>query len=324
MKLALRVTVSGALLALLIAIIPWREAWDGLQRLSPWHWAAVLVLFVAAHLLGTIKWRMMVNAGRARLGYVDAVMCYFAGLFANICLPSIVGGDVLRAALAGRLTRRPEAAVWGGVADRLSDLLATALLIVGGALLARGSLPGVWSEVLTVLLVVGLVVGASGVPFLLRRPLAKWPRRVRRAVGRSLVSFRRMRRSPGVTAMALTLSLIIQGTFVLLNASLGRAIGVQVELAVWFLVWPLAKVSGLLPISLGGLAVREATLAALLLPFGVPIASGVVAALLWQTVMICGGLIGGALWTVLARRRGAGMTARDAMRRAHTSSPAHV
>jgi uncharacterized protein (TIRG00374 family) len=325
MKLAVRITVSALLLALLIAFVPWHEAWDGLRQLSPWHWVAVLGVFLVAHLIGSMKWRLVVNAARARLGVLDAVMCYFAGLFANICLPSIVGGDVLRAALAGRVTRRPEAAVWGGVADRASDLLATALLVAAGAMLARRALPGTWEAVLTVLVAVAVLLLVIGSLLVLRRPLTRWPRRIRRRLGRSLVSFRRMWRSPGVALIALALSLVVQSTFVVLNASLGRAIGVDVGLAVWFLVWPLAKISGLMPISLGGLAVREATLAALLLPFGVPAAMGVVAALLWQTVMISGGLLGGLLWFGLARRAGHRANAGDALRRAsRPSTPAHV
>jgi uncharacterized membrane protein YbhN (UPF0104 family) len=68
-------------------------------------------------------------------------------------------------------------------------------------------------------------------------------------------------------------------------------------------VWPLAKIASLMPISLGGLAVREASLAALLLPFGVPVATSVVCSLLWQTVLITGGLAGGVIWLVLHRTR---------------------
>ena len=89
----------------------------------------------------------------------------------------------------------------------------------------------------------------------------------------------------------------------LLNAWLGRSVGIEVNLAVWFLIWPLAKLASLLPISLGGLAVREASLAALLLPFGVPMARSVVCSLLWQTVLIAGGLLGGLVWLVLSRLR---------------------
>ncbi|MEP7327484.1 MAG: hypothetical protein ABI836_16155, partial [Gemmatimonadota bacterium] len=87
-----------------------------------------------------------------------------------------------------------------------------------------------------------------------------------------------------------------------LNAWLGHHIGVRVPLSVWFLVWPLAKVASLMPISLGGLAVREASLAALLKPFGVPLALGVLTSLLWQTVLIAGGLMGGMAYLILNRR----------------------
>jgi uncharacterized membrane protein YbhN (UPF0104 family) len=119
------------------------------------------------------------------------------------------------------------------------------------------------------------------------------------------VAFRRLGREPGTAVAGLTMSLVIQSGFVLLNVELGRAVGVTVPLAVWFLVWPLAKIASLMPISLGGLAVREASLAALLAPFGTPLALGVLTSLLWQTVLIGGGLVGGLTWLILAQRRSA-------------------
>jgi uncharacterized membrane protein YbhN (UPF0104 family) len=106
------------------------------------------------------------------------------------------------------------------------------------------------------------------------------------------------------------LSLLIQSAFVLLNAWIGRSIGIHVPLAVWFLVWPLAKVAGLLPISLGGLGVRDATMGALLTTFGVTMASGVVASLIWQSVLIVGGLIAGGFWWTQRRRAHTGDTIR--------------
>jgi hypothetical protein len=110
--------------------------------------------------------------------------------------------------------------------------------------------------------------------------------------------------------MGLGLSLAIQSGFVFANAWMGHAIGIEVPLAVWFLVWPLAKIASLAPISLGGLAVREASLAALLLPFGVPVARSVVCSLLWQTVLIAGGLLGGLVWLALSRVRHIPVSAR--------------
>jgi len=88
----------------------------------------------------------------------------------------------------------------------------------------------------------------------------------------------------------------IQASFVLLNAFLGAAIGLQAPLHVWFLAWPLAKLVALLPVSLGGLGVREVALAGLLQPFGVPAALAVAQSLLWETILVAGGLTAGLIW----------------------------
>ena len=60
--------------------------------------------------------------------------------------------------------------------------------------------------------------------------------------------------------------------------------------------------AGLLPVSLGGLGVRDATQGALLTGFGVPAARGVVASLIWQSVLIVGGLLAGLYWWLGSRR----------------------
>jgi uncharacterized protein (TIRG00374 family) len=266
-------------------------------------WLGIVAGFLGGHVLGVIKWRLIINAGRGGLRFKDAVGCYAAGLFANLCLPSIVGGDVLRAVLAGKRTNRPEAVVIGGVADRASDVLALAILITGGALLAGQALPGTWQLVLIVVMGLAGVAAASGALMVLRRPLTSWPPRIRRRLGRTLVAMRRLVTRPGTALTALSLSLAIQASFVTLSAIIGDAIGIVQPLSVWFLAWPVAKLSGLLPISLGGLAIREATLAAMLAPFGVAPALGVAASLVWQTVLIAGGLLSGLVW-LLYRRQG--------------------
>jgi glycosyltransferase 2 family protein len=305
MKLWIKVAVSVGLLTALFLLLPWHQVRDALLRLSAIVWAGVLLGFVLGHTLGVVKWRTFINAGHKDLGFADAALCYGAGLFANLCLPSIVGGDVLRAALASRFTRRPEAAFLGGVLDRVTDMIAMTILVTAGGVLSHDALPGLGGNLITVSLILGSVLLLTFLPLMLRRRLNRWPRRLRRPIGRTLVALRRLARNPRNAAKTLCLSLTIQSSFVLLNAWLGWQLGIRVPLTVWFLVWPLAKIAGLMPISLGGLAIRETTLAALLAPFGVPFAVGVVCSLLWQTVLIAGGLIGGLVWLVLGRRRGA-------------------
>jgi uncharacterized membrane protein YbhN (UPF0104 family) len=303
LKSWIKVAVSVGLLTLLFVFLPWAQVRDAFLRVPTRVWSGVLVGFVLGHALGVVKWRLFVNAARAGLRGADAALCYSAGLFANLCLPSIVGGDLLRMGLVTRITRRPAAALWGGIMDRMTDMLALAVLVTGGGLITRGQSTGWVGQALTVALAIGLVLAMLSLPFVMGRPLSRWPRKLRRPVGRGLVGLRQLARRPGTAMLGLLLSLGIQAGFVLLNAWLGSTIGIHVDLAVWFLVWPLAKIAGLMPISLGGLAVREAGLAALLLPFGVPVALSVVCSLLWQSVLIAGGLFGGLIWLVLNRTR---------------------
>jgi uncharacterized membrane protein YbhN (UPF0104 family) len=100
---------------------------------------------------------------------------------------------------------------------------------------------------------------------------------------------------PAPALQSLLLALLVQFTFVGLNYFLGNAMGIAVPFAVWLVAWPLAKIVALLPVSLGGLGVREVALAALLAPFAVPATMAVAQALVWQSVLFGFGLLAGAV-----------------------------
>lgn len=296
MRLVLRLAVSLGILGVLLLVLPWTELRAAAGRLRPSVWLSVLLAFLLAHRLGVEKWRLLLAAGRSGLRRVDAVRCYAAGLFANICLPTIVGGDVLRAALASKATGRPEAAVVGGLADRLIDVAVLGSLLLAGAILTAGLFPSSALQATTI----GVIVAGAGLAVafvvLAGRPLSFWPRRARRRIGRALVGLRGLRRNPRVAVTAALISLVMQGGFVLMNTWIGYSIGIRIPFAVWLFAWPAAKLSGLIPISLGGLGVRDATLGALLAMAGVPLSLGVIASLVWQTVLIAGALVSGLVW----------------------------
>ena len=311
MKFALKALVSVALLAGLVAYLVARQGDKvdatiaALSRLDRGLWIGVFVAFVAGHTVGAFKWRFNVNLADAGLKPADALQCYGAGLFGNLFLPSIVGGDALKAWLAGKVTGRLEAAILGGVTERLLDTLALLCLIVLGAFASQQAIEGWYGRVL---LVAGLVAVAGGLLFLplfLRTKLERWPRKARRPLGRALVSLRRVARRPLAALSVFLLSLALQSWFALLNAWLGRALGIDVPLAYWFFAVPLTKAVTLAPVSLGGLGVREATLAGLLGLVGVAASDGAAASLLWQTIVYSGGLTGGLVWLALGLRPGA-------------------
>jgi len=64
------------------------------------------------------------------------------------------------------------------------------------------------------------------------------------------------------------------------------------------------KLASLLPVTQGGIGVREAALAALAAPFGAPPAMTVAVGLVWETIIIVGGLVAGIIAYGLGARRG--------------------
>jgi uncharacterized membrane protein YbhN (UPF0104 family) len=91
---------------------------------------------------------------------------------------------------------------------------------------------------------------------------------------------------------AVCLSILVQGAFVLINAWFARQVGVTTSLATWFVAWPLSKLVSVLPISLGGIGVREAALVLALSPYGAPREGVLASGILWQAVFIITGILG--------------------------------
>jgi len=309
-KLAVKLVVSAALIALIAAVVPWNKLWTSVRSLDAKTWLLVWAGFVGGHAVGVLKWRYNVNLGiksqRAKLSALDAAQCYAAGMFANLCLPSIVGGDALKAVLAAKVTGRAEAAVVGGLTERLIDTFALLVLILVGALWSSESMPGWAQSAVQVGAIVCIAGAALFLPLVLRVKLERWPKKLRRRIGRALVAMRRLAERPHRALIVLGLSLVIQAWFVLLNRELGRGIGVDAPIAVWFFAVPMAKAITLAPISFGGFGLREVTLAGFLESLArTPRELGIAASALWQTVLVATGLAGGALWFVLGFRRGA-------------------
>jgi glycosyltransferase 2 family protein len=290
---ALRIGGSVAILALLFFFIPFQKLAIAIRSISPTLWLALLCGYLGAHLIGIVKWRLTLRLSLARLTFIQAMRCYFAGLFGTVFLPSIVGGDVVRIGLAFRIAKNRTAVVLGSLVDRILDVLALAAVAGIGALLLPGALdPGSRRIFLTVI----LAIAAAGIAVLAALVLVPWrllPFKIRRMLVRLRYAARSMASQSGYVLVSLLLGIVVQLCFVSLSARIAFVCGLRVPFHVWLLVWPLAKILALLPITLGGLGVREAGLAALLAPFGVAAALSVAAGLAWESVIIAGGLVAG-------------------------------
>jgi len=294
----LRVAISAGLLSAILWWLPWPTLAGAVARVPAGVWLLVVLAFLAGHVVSALKWRLLVRATGVPLGVSLALRAHGLGLFANLCLPSLVGGDLVRAGLAIREHGRAEAVALASLGDRVNDTLALVLLAGAGALACGGAGDGLALDVLlgfAVLLPASVLAALAIVP---RLPTARLPGVLARVILRVREARDALLARPGQEAAAFALSLGIQGAFVLLNVRLAAAVGIDRPAAVWLLAWPMAKLIALVPISLGGLGVRELALATLLAPFGVEAALAVAQSLSWQVVLVGSGLVAGAAaWT---------------------------
>jgi uncharacterized membrane protein YbhN (UPF0104 family) len=273
-----------------------------MSRTPLWQWGAVVTAFGAAHAVGAGKWRMLVRAAGVPLGRVTALRAHAAGLFANIWLPSIIGGDVVRAAWVTRVHGGIAVPALAGIADRALDLGALLTLGALGAFLAPAATLGPAAPILRAGAIAFAAAGLAGLALLTAMPLRLVPARAQKPLARVREVLSAYASRPGTALASFALALCTQGAFVAMNAWLGASIGVAPGAAAWLLAWPLSKIVAMVGFTLGGLGVREGALALLLAPFGVPATSALAQGFVWQTVLFAFGVVAGA-WAWLGRER---------------------
>jgi uncharacterized protein (TIRG00374 family) len=302
--LLLRWAAAFAILALLLHFFPAVQLRDALSRVPLTRFFSVLLIYLIALSGGILKWHVVVNSAGARLNFAASAQCYTSGLFGALFLPSIIGGDVARLAVGISRSSRPAAVVTGNLADRFLDIAAQLTLVSLGLILLPGSLPVTLQAPARHVLLAGAAIAAVFLLllFVLFRPLLRGRSvRFRRRLAQVRHAIRSVSRQPHRLVFGWLLGTSVQGTYVLLTALLGISCGLAVPLRVWLFAWPLAKIAAVLPITQGGIGVREAALVALLAPFGAPAVQVLATGIVWEGVIITAGLLAG-LTAVLLRR----------------------
>jgi uncharacterized protein (TIRG00374 family) len=303
--IVLRWIAALAVLGVLLHFLPLATVRSAIARVPPEHFVAALAGYLLAHALGVLKWRMVVNAAGAELDLATSLQCYGGGLFGTLFLPSIVGGDVIRLAVGLRKSPRPAAVLAGNVVDRFLDVAAQAGLVLLGLLLLPGSLPESLRSIAARTLLITVAVGAVlfAIVFSLRRVFLRGRSiRFRRRLARLRHALRSVSSRPHVLVAGWLAGTAIQSTFLVLTAWLAVSCGLRLPLRVWLFAWPLAKLAALLPLTQGGIGVREAALVALLAPFGAAGTLVLASGLVWEGVIVAGGIIAGLAAFIAGRR----------------------
>ncbi len=265
-------------------------------------WVAVtVVLFMLSILLRTLRWQVLVEAQGMQVGFWRLARWYYIGAFFNTLLPTGFGGDVVKSVYLANDSGDAGAAVGTVVLDRFLGIL---VLLGMGALAAPFSRAEVnpWIQVV----VVGMfLVSLAGFWVLRQQAWVRWVRGhvlnlLPRHWGERIAGMKSLRSlydalqdyDLPTLGRAVVMSLLFNLSWILINMTAGRAVGIQASAWDYLVFTPLVSLALLLP-SIGGLGVRELSYVGLFTQLGNPPETAMAMSLVIYLATVVTGLLGG-------------------------------
>ncbi len=273
--LMFKVGVTAVLLYWLLFNVSLDEMRGVLAPIQVHHIIAGLALQLIVIMLGCLRWWVLLHHVSRPIPLTSVLPSFYLGIFFNNLMPTTVGGDAIRVLHMRGNTLNTKALISSTIMDRMIGLIG--VIIIGTTTLI--AFPVVSDSLgLKTVMLLGLIFSLGIFPLLASAPFTglvnKLTIRFQHAKKRRwLLELTSLCQSYAGAKMrllaALALTLVLQTLTVLTYYMLGIAIGIQLPLTAYFASIPVIVIAASLPISLGGLGIREGTLVALFVAAGV-------------------------------------------------------
>ena len=302
-----KVAVTVALYVAVFYTVDVGKLWERLQTVRMGWVALGVVVYAGGQWLSAWRWWLLLRPVSLDVPYLRVVGFYFIGMFFNIFLPTIVGGDAVKAVLLARETGAPARSTMSVFMERNVGLFALLAIATAAAFVAPPvDVKGFNLLQLTLLVFAGFIAvnivlanrpAYRLVDYLVAlTPLARIRSRAA-SLYDALVPYREARWR-GVVAAATAQSFLFQAVVILVVFLNANALGLRVPVPALAVFVPLISLAGMLPVSVNGLGIREALYLLLFGQIGVPADAAVSMALLYFAVTLAASLPGGVVYAL--------------------------
>ena len=307
--LVAKLALSAGLLWLVLAKVNVDSVLDIMAKADPWLIALWYALVPLVILLSAWRWEILAPG----LNYRTAVKYTWIGVFFGHVLPGSIAGDVAKGvSLALKDTAARAGLAASIVAEKMIGLAALVLffdIACGVVYLLYGDESTQIRHLAVIALVLSLfgVIGAVIAALVALRSDLFSPRgrsslmgRLAEGIGAAAQFYSN---KPSLLARAFVISMVIHVVNILATYLSFLALRVDAGLLLAAVIYPVVSVMLLIPISISGIGVRDATLAVLFTLFGLSAASGVALSWLALLAMVPNVAIGGAIQLIEMYRR---------------------
>ncbi len=264
-SLLFRVGISVILLVILFKFnkINIHDLLAGIKRADKLLLTTGFIISSFGYFLGFLRWRMLLNAANIYIPLKKLISSFSGGLFFNIFLPSTIGGDIVRSADLAEHTKKAKEVIATVFLDRLSGYIGLVILILPAIFLGKGLIHDkvVFSSVTIIiaLLVVVLLILFNNRIYLVITKFLTTPGagKIKEAIKDMHQEIHIFRNHKKVIICNLLLSTVIQVISPLSVYFIACSLGLKVNFIYFLIFLPIIGAVTLVPISIGGLGLRE-------------------------------------------------------------------
>jgi uncharacterized protein (TIRG00374 family) len=254
---------------------------DVLLGINFWIFAVSLALWFLSQVVFVARWFLLMRAQSVYIGFWTAFNLNLLGIFYNNCLPTSIGGDLVRAWYVTNHTDKKLEAALSVLVDRTVGLAGTVIMAFCCywfipvdeqkerlSLSLNLNLSQSWNEYKWILAAVGIAFALVLLAFvsnargrnLLRKAFRLFGEKGKIFLQKTNNAIRIYCSKIFTLVLALLLTFLCQAIFILGMWLVGREIGIDVPMKYYFVFFPIAWIVGSLPVSIGALGIWEGTL----------------------------------------------------------------
>lgn len=263
LKVFFKTIVSISLMAVVLGQIDFTQAWEKFRHLSPSFIVYALVFYTCLQWLSCIRWQIVLLPSGHKIATHRLMGSYFAGMFLNIFLPGAVGGDAYRVYQVAKDIKDSEIALVSVFLERFTGLMALSAMALVGWVLAF-ELIGRWD---IIILFSGCVLSlVGGTALIANTTLLRWAEpwlnklRLTSISGRLKkiqVLLHQFAHNRQALVLSTGLSLVLQCAIACYHYLVAQQLGIDISFLELLVFIPIVVVITMLPISLGGLGLKE-------------------------------------------------------------------
>ena len=315
LQLLTRLIVSVGLMVWLVTMIDWDEAFRIMKEGSPFYFVLAFLAIQITVATSIWKWRMLIQSSEKKLSndqisptYLGKL--YYIGLFFNNFMLGSVGGDVVRIYYLGKKTGVATATT-SVLFERITAGFALVGIVLVSALFMDQSRPYLISLLILIIIAVALYIIFK--VFMKKATVTERNTSSQSKLSLLMVKGKQAIIGIGDTAknyrnenwqwwgMILLLSFLFQVGMAWINDLLFRSFGIEVSFLHLLVIITLISVITMIPVSLNGLGVREASYVLFFQSIGVPEGIALSVSLLFFILVTISSLIGGLFWLMERR-----------------------